>query len=384
MSRLLPLQISSSDAAQVLTPEQKRFNALTRQIEQARQTLAAWENNATVYRQATAQTLLPLQSELLAALRRWVFALNVALRQGRWSRVERDTLRDLLCETAAELLNAHGEDDDLKALYDEHAEIGFDTVRQQRLADLKSRMQELTGVDLGDDADIRSGADLLDRLEQEYRAREEAARTADETGETKDFQNLHQAMAGSHRKTAAQQRKEDAAQREAEQAKLSVREVFRRLASALHPDRETDPKQRAAKTALMQQVNQAYAANDLLTLLTLQHQVEQVAGRHIAHASGPRLKHYNKVLAEQLAEVRADIAHARSGLAMEFGLESRAPLKQRRLDQLIDQHVHHLHAKLCRVQLDIHMLSDRAATKRWVRLQRQERPGQGAADVDFF
>lgn len=374
MHRLLPLQISSSDAAQVLTPEQKRFNVLTRQIEQARQTLAAWEDNAAVYRQATAQVLLPLQSELLAALRRWVFALDVALEQSGWSRVERDTLSNLLCETTAGLLNADGDDDEVKALYDRHAEVDFDTERQQQLADLKTRIQAVTGLDLGDDADISSGADLLDRLQQVYRVQEEAAMTAHAAGEMNDGQ-------AGRRRTAAQQRKEDVAQREAEQAKLSVREVFRRLASALHPDREADPKQRAAKTALMQQVNQAYAANDLLTLLTLQHQVEQVAGRHIAQASGPMLKHYNKVLAEQLAELRADIAHARSGLAMEFGRESRAPLKQRRLDQLIDHHVHQLHAELCRVQLDIHMLSDRPATKRWLK---QERQRQRAADIDFF
>ncbi len=47
---------------------------------------------------------------------------------------------------------------------------------------------------------------------------------------------------------------------EAQQATQSVREVYRKLASALHPDRETDERQREAKTALMQRVNQACAS----------------------------------------------------------------------------------------------------------------------------
>jgi curved DNA-binding protein CbpA len=42
-----------------------------------------------------------------------------------------------------------------------------------------------------------------------------------------------------------------------------VREVFRKLASELHPDRETDPAEHARKTELMQRVNQAYKAGDL-------------------------------------------------------------------------------------------------------------------------
>ncbi|WP_341888453.1 hypothetical protein [Variovorax sp. YR752] len=46
-----------------------------------------------------------------------------------------------------------------------------------------------------------------------------------------------------------------------------MRDIFRKLASALHPDRETDAQQRKVKTALMQKANQAYAANDLLALL---------------------------------------------------------------------------------------------------------------------
>ena len=56
----------------------------------------------------------------------------------------------------------------------------------------------------------------------------------------------------------------------------AVREIFRKLASALHPDRETDPGERARKTALMQRANVAYAANDLLGLLELQFEVDQI------------------------------------------------------------------------------------------------------------
>src|SRR5205085_9368643 len=101
-----------------------------------------------------------------------------------------------------------------------------------------------------------------------------------------------EAKASRRRKTAAQQRRED----EAQQATQSVREIFRKLASALHPDRETDSAQREVKTALMQQVNQAYTSNDLLALLELQLRIEQVDAAHMAQADAQRVKHYNRVL----------------------------------------------------------------------------------------
>lgn len=47
MSRPNALQLSAA-AGPVLSPSQKRFNTLIRQIERARQTLTAWQDNSDV------------------------------------------------------------------------------------------------------------------------------------------------------------------------------------------------------------------------------------------------------------------------------------------------------------------------------------------------
>ena len=49
-----------------------------------------------------------------------------------------------------------------------------------------------------------------------------------------------------------------------------LRNMYRKLASALHPDRARDEAERIHKTALMGQVNAAHDAKDLLTLMRLQ------------------------------------------------------------------------------------------------------------------
>ena len=319
MARIEALKVSPGEPGKALTPEQKRFNSLIRQIEQARETLAAWHENIALYRQAHAQVVLPLQTSLMAARSEWVFALDALLDQKGWTRTERKTLRELVRETAGALLEGN-DDAALHAVFAKHGKTDFDTERQQMLHAMKDLTETMTGLDLGDKDDIRTDADLLQRLHAEMEAQ---AAQAESERATK---------AARRRKTAAQQRREA----EAQQATQSVREIFRKLASALHPDRETDPKEHEVKTALMQQVNRAYAANDLLTLLELQLRIEQVDASHIANASAQRLKHYNKVLSEQVAELKGEIARVESGFCFEFGAEPRWGINPRKLGGVLE------------------------------------------------
>jgi hypothetical protein len=103
----------------------------------------------------------------------------------------------------------------------------------------------------------------------------------------------------------------DASRGKREQAAKEVsqplRDIFRKLVSALHPDREPDPTQRTRKNQLMQRVNQAYEANDLLTLLGLQLEIEQIDAAHLSSTTAKRLAHYNQILSEQLARLEAEL-----------------------------------------------------------------------------
>ena len=363
MSRTDALQISSSQAGAALTPAQKRFNTLTRQIEQARQTLAAWQDNIAAYRQAHAEVLNPLQAELLAGHRKWVLALDAALDQPNWTKAERHMLRDLLCEAAGDVLGG-GEDDEIKALFDKHAEVDFETEQRDALRAMKDLAEAMTGLDLGDDDGIDTDEDLHARLKRGFEERDAAE------------QARRGAKAARPAKSATLRRREA----EAQQATQSVREIYRKLASALHPDRETDEEQRPAKTALMQRVNQAYEARDLLALLQLQLQIEQIDESHIANAGEQRLKHYNKVLGEQLAELRAEAERVEMGFRLEFALEPGWGLNPRKLGQVLEQNKRELLAERSEQQRLLGTLADVAATERWLKRERQRRR---EADFDF-
>lgn len=357
MSHTDALQITPTGGGPALSPAQKRFNTLTRRIEQARLLLLAWQEQVPAFRRSHAEVLQPLQAQLVAGHRAWMLALEAALGRPGWRKAERELLAELLCEAAEAYLEAHGDDPQIKALFDRHAEVDFDTEQRERMRAMKGMAESMTGLDLGEDDGIDTEAALFERLQEGLRAQaaaEEAERSA---------------RASRRRKSAAQQRREA----EAQQATQSLREIYRKLASALHPDRETDERQRDHKTALMQRANQAYEARDLLALLQLQLQIEQIDAGHIAGAGEQRLKHYNKVLAEQLAELEAEIERVEFGFCMEFGLQPGRRLDPRRLQPILEQTRRLWQGDLDAQRLELQLFDDDAATRRWLKRQRQQR-----------
>lgn len=366
MSSNKDLQISSRVSGEPLTPDHKRFNTLIRQIAQARATHAEWQENIPLFMQAYTKVIVPLRESFSDMVRKLVFALDGLLDQDGWSRPDRTTLRTMLCGEAGQLLQDAPDDEELRALFDKHSEVDFATGKQQELQDFKELTERYTGIDLGDIEGIQSDDDLAQRMFEQMQAQEaaEAARKA--------------AKAQRRGKTGTQKKREE----EAQLATQSVREIYRKLASAVHPDRESDPVQRAVRTTLMQKINQAYAANDLLTLLEIQLQIEQVDAAHLSKLSAQRLKQYNKVLAEQLDGLKQETARLQSGFYLDFGIQPHGPLHPRKLSSIIQEQAEMMRRAIAQHQRELRTLADPAAAKRWLKQQRRSRTRYD--DEDFY
>ncbi len=358
MSTARALQILASGAEGALSPDQKNFNALIREIEQSRARLQAWQDGIFQYRQTYGQLIAPLVVELRAAERANALAMDAASLAQGWTKGEQATWSDLVCEQAGRLLDDGGADDaELKAVYERHAEVDYEEEQLESMRRMKAMAEIISGVDLGN-GDFADEGELHARLQQKLQE-QAAAREAEQA----------HAPAGRpprHRKTAAQKRRES----EAHEASLSVREVYRKLASVLHPDRETEPGLRAQKTALMQQANQAYAKEDLLTLLELQLRAEQLRAGSMADMDAGRLKHYVKVLREQARELKLEIYSVQMVFSGESGLQFRSGFKPEKLGQVLHGQAQEMRAFIAQLKADVRRFADRAATKRWLKTQR--------------
>jgi uncharacterized protein (DUF2344 family) len=109
----------------------------------------------------------------------------------------------------------------------------------------------------------------------------------------------------------------------------------------------------------------------LLALLELQLQVEQIDASHIANAGASRLKHYNKVLDEQLDELQLEIHRLEMEWRMEFGVDPLGAVQPHKLHSVLEHTRSQWRAELAQMQRDTRMLADTAVTRRWLKRQRQ-------------
>ena len=378
MLRPHALQISPPGAVP-LTPEQKRFNLLLLKIEKARARLTVWQENMPLFAQAHAHRVAPLEAALMVERRAWLNELDTAAGQTGWTRSERETLSEIILDLAAMLIEITPDEDEipaLKAVFNKHAEVDFDSEEQQGLQAMKGLFEAMSGLDLGDD-DVASEDELMQRAEEQMRAREGRAEQGAEHGAA-----MHGGTArnSSARRPSKAQLKRD---EEARQVTQTVREVFRKLASELHPDRATDDADRSARTAMMQRVNRAYEANNLLALLELQLEIEQVDRDHIANAPAQRIRHFNKLLAEQLQELEQELVDTELRFCAQYFVFDDRRIDPAKLTRVLDDDVRDLRMAQSTLARDRKMLLNRPSAKRWLRQRRQEMRDDAMDDFTF-
>lgn len=286
-------------AGSALSKAQQTFNRLTGKIARLREELAMWQAYLDQHRRFVAAQIDPLEREIRAAkielLRRVDQLLGGQVQ--RLGKVQRRKLRGLLCTVAVGVLG-DAPDAEVEALYDRHAGTRW---QEQQAAELAAA-EALFGAVLGDDAVKGHDAKTFDDF-----ARQMAGKLADQAHDADEQREAARREWRLGKRAAAAAARKDKAQREASQ---SVREVYRKLASALHPDRELDAAERERKTRLMQQANEAYAREDLLALLALQLELDHIDEAHLAGLPDARIALYNHVLRDQVSALEQEIAAA--------------------------------------------------------------------------
>ncbi len=295
-----------------LSKAQKTFNTLVEHIEKRRARLGAWEAVMPAFQKKFVDGLLPLEQEATALRIRLIHLLDDAFLRKGLSKAEQRTLSDLIADMARDLLNV-SDDAVLMIIYNRHRASGSVGSAAADPEPAKPESKPTPGMEPADDLDALSPDELAARMQAELDAqfeRDMAAHAAREAQRAK-------------RKKAPKQSAAQA-RREAEQAESSrsIREIYRKLASALHPDRETDPREQERKTVLMQRVNHAYAKGNLLQLLELQLEIEQIDRRAIDGLGEARLARYNGILEEQLRELDQEIQHVENDFRRTYGIAS--------------------------------------------------------------
>ncbi len=367
------LSIASAANKAQLSKGQKTFNALIKQIEQGRARLAAWDIAIPRYRQKHTAELQPLLDKAQALEIKTVQALDLAHDFTGLTKTERRKIAFVITDIADDLL-AVTDDATLKALYNKHSGIDYDEARAGDHTTLKTALEQMFGFDLGDDIDLSSPEGFSEAAQAKLREQQA------EQNATREARLKSKAE---RKKSPKQLAKEAREQADEQQLKLSIREIYRKLASALHPDREPDPKERERKTALMQKVNQAYDKNNLLLLLELQLELEQIDQDHINNVSEERLKHYNKILREQLGELQHEILRVEAGFMAQYLFDSFEEPDPNTVIKYLTVEIAEVNREIREIQRDLVVFGEVAKLKVWLKRIRLPSKRNAFDDIPF-
>lgn len=339
-----------------------QFNKLVKQLEQERALLAAWKETLPRLRQMAAQELEPLAQVYDQERRRLLILFDHAYGDKLMGKRDKDKLLHLICSIAEDLL-MDGDDAEVAAIYRKHAGEDFlDFGPDDDMAIAREMLENALGMPLGDNIDTSSPEAMLAALQAKI-----AEQVAAEEAEAEQVKRKPSKKGSKSAKAAAREEHQQAEQQRLQQ---SVREIYRKLASALHPDRETDEAERDRKTALMQRVNVAYAANDLLGLLELQLEVEQLDQNGLDNLPEERIKQYNKILDGQIRELQRDNDELAFFLSMELGIESSVRPTPAIIEQWLRHEVEERQADIDGLKRDLVDFHDFRKLKAWLKTYR--------------
>ncbi|BBP00057.1 molecular chaperone DnaJ [Sulfuriferula nivalis] len=356
MTKSQPIQISTAPEQGVLSPAQKKFNATLKKIEAQKALLAEWQAELQACQQASHIKLEPLRRSLYEQQAIMLLLLDNLYKTEKFARNQQEKIANLIMEMCNELITEAGRAD-LKSLYNQYSETDYDAeVIADKLLEaelLQDMFEAQFGVTL-DDSDELDFADpdmVAARLHEKHASMQRDA----------------QVQRNARKKSAKQLTQEAREQEEAAGMSKSIQAVYRQLVTALHPDRETDPVERERKTELMQQVNVAYTKKDLLQLLSLQLSVEQISQDNINNIAEDRLKHYNKVLANQLNELQQEVRTLEIQVKQMVGVSPYEPLSPKKLVLILKQDMQGLQYEIARIKQDIRAFKNVKHFKDWLK-----------------
>ena len=357
-----PIRIAPKPDQLNLSKGQKAFNALIQKIEVRRRQLADWQIATEAYHQKVMTECLPLREAFANVKRDLIHALDKALDRHKLSRPEQRVVKALICNLAHELILVF-DDDSLKPYYNKHSDTDFDEEVNAAVGSFKAVAEETLGVNLDvDDAGAVSMQDVMAQIQAQMQAMH---------AQEFDAAQRWEEVRSQRPKTQKQLAREAKAKLDVELAGQSIREVYRKLVSSLHPDREPDAAEQARKTTLMQRVNQAYDKRDLLKLLELQLELEHIDASSIAGLSEDRLKHFNKVLKKQVAELEHEITQLEMPLRAQFRVPPNGVLFPQEILPLLKQETAALKQHIKHLKEELLITHNLAAFKAWISASRR-------------
>ena len=283
----------------------KRFDQLLGQIEKQREQLAQFRSDGEALLARWGSKIDAQRSAFQAGIWTYVQALDALTQEKSPSFKLSAAQRKILSEIIAELLDVLESCPDpaqLDALYQRHRGQSVAEKNRAELQDFKDVVSQEFGAEFVAGFEGESIEEFAAYTQAGMKTREHVAQ-ADELDTQGDLFESFEFAQTKQRPTSRRKQQEQATQMDMEQ---SIRELFRKLISDLHPDREPDLALRERKSEWMKRANIAYKSNDILGLWTVQAEFANQSQLALEDLSEARLKGFNVSLVQQLDRLKSE------------------------------------------------------------------------------
>lgn len=272
---------SSSFAQLVQVPQDHKLRILIDQIEQQKLQLSAWQHAQEEIRAYTQKKLIPVYRDVYQVLFQQLQSLWNSLSQSDLNKSSQKVVEEK-CFNLTQMLSKSNMLNETQLETVKKLHIYFEQVFAQprNKQDKKNNFESSQAPDAhGEQNDSTIDDDSLWDKAQYQQARQQA-------------------------KLKRQQDKQAEAEKLVNQ---SLKTVYLKIASIIHPDREPDESKKAEKTELLQRANEAYEQEDLFYLLKLQLEVEQSKNGSNKGLTAEQVKFYQQALEAQSQALKKQI-----------------------------------------------------------------------------
>lgn len=338
-----PIQCHSKEP----TKAQKRFNTLTKGLKLDKALLQKWLETHDKLKMEVSQSLIPVSQEIEAMKLKMLVLLDKCYGNKALTVRQKEKLHSFI-QYLADTCLSFDDSGVAEEIHDRYNDMTVAEMNQEAEASFKSELEDLFGVDLGDDFDFSSESSYADFLGAINDKKEQASSTKKQSSKKK--QTPPKVKKKSDNEILENQ---------------SIKEVFRQLTKVLHPDREMDEIKKLQKSELMQRANLAYEKNDLLALLELQFEIEQFEQQKLDNLANEKLLAYNRMLQRQRKQLKEEIALLKQRISHEMKIP---PFYDTPDDAFFFLHKEKMNLDMVKAQLeaDLDSFSDIKSLKQWL------------------
>ena len=347
-----------------LSAAARAYNLQLARIDKIKSQIAHMEAMASAHRRALTAQVFPLAQRRQALVKDMALWLDRHLADPNLSAAQRQFGAQVVCGLAKKLVTqGHA---DMAAVHDRHSTRTLAQLERDHAQAMKAQLEAMLGEPLLPD---EPDADLNDVM---HAARARMKQAAEE-------EEAHAAKRQAKRDAKSKAKQAGKAPNEAQllQASLqgdadtSLRTMYRQLASALHPDRESDPDARLHQTALMSEANAAYARKDYVTLVDIQQRAALADPAAVAKMPDDKLQALTLLVKAQVAELERQRARTQQVLMYEFDVPQGMGLNENVLKILLNEQEDELQESVDSLQSELALVKQSDGLKRWLNQQRK-------------